>query len=184
MTQPEKPPGGNKLRELLLRKFYGIPVIVYALIGIGLLAWYLHKRQQAQQQNPNAAMDNNVQVFPDAQPMNYSNDIFVNVPDNDTPVPGPTGPPGPPGPTGPPAPTPTPIPTPVPPPRQTSVTYVVQPGDTLWGIATRFLGAGAKYPLVYAANKATIEATAHQHGFSSSNNGSRIWPGEKLVIPK
>lgn len=62
-------------------------------------------------------------------------------------------------------------------------TYTVVSGDTLWGIAKKFLGSGAKYTEIYNANAATIEETAKKHGKKSSQNGHWIWPGEVLTIP-
>lgn len=46
--------------------------------------------------------------------------------------------------------------------------YTVRAGDTLWGIAERFLGAGTKYKAVMSANNLT---------------SSNIYPGQKLIIP-
>lgn len=62
-------------------------------------------------------------------------------------------------------------------------TYTVESGDTLWGIASDFLGAGIRYTEIYDANVDTIEATAQDHGFDSSDSGHWIWPGEELIIP-
>ncbi len=50
-------------------------------------------------------------------------------------------------------------------------TYTVAAGDTLWGIATRFLGNGARWPEIHEANKDKIE------------NPNLIYPGQTLVIP-
>ena len=47
-------------------------------------------------------------------------------------------------------------------------TYIVQKGDTLWGIAERFLGNGASYILIMTANHLT---------------DSMIYPGQELIIP-
>lgn len=62
-------------------------------------------------------------------------------------------------------------------------TYTAESGDTLWGIASDFLGAGIRYTEIYDANVDTIEATAQDHGFDSSDSGHWIWPGEELIIP-
>lgn len=47
-------------------------------------------------------------------------------------------------------------------------TYVVQKGDTLWGIAQRLLGAGDRYPQIMSANN-LIDSMIH--------------PGQVLIIP-
>lgn len=61
--------------------------------------------------------------------------------------------------------------------------YTVKPGDNLWMLAKKFYGSGAKYTVIYNANKEVIESTAKAHGFSSSQNGHWIFPGTVLVIP-
>ena len=60
-------------------------------------------------------------------------------------------------------PTPTPQPTP-----SDGGTYIVQKGDTLWGIAERLLGNGSDYILIMTANHLT---------------DSMIYPGQELIIP-
>ena len=55
--------------------------------------------------------------------------------------------------------------------------HTVISGDTLWGIA------GVRWPLVYAANRSTIEAAAKAHGRASSGGGHWIYPGTVLVVP-
>ena len=50
-------------------------------------------------------------------------------------------------------------------------TYTVKSGDTLWGIAKRFYGSGAKYTTIYNANKGKIK------------NPNLIYPGQVLKIP-
>ncbi|MCL2215389.1 MAG: LysM peptidoglycan-binding domain-containing protein [Defluviitaleaceae bacterium] len=62
-----------------------------------------------------------------------------------------------------------PQPRPEPPPAQT---HTVVSGDTLWGIAQRYLGAGRRYPEIHAANRDVIGA-----------NPNRIFPGQVLTIP-
>lgn len=62
-------------------------------------------------------------------------------------------------------------------------TYTIKSGDTLWAIAQKFYGSGAKWQDIYNANKDIIETTAKEHGYSSSNNGWWIFPGVKLIIP-
>lgn len=63
---------------------------------------------------------------------------------------------------------------------QTSKTYTVRSGDTLNAIASRY---HVDEPALYAMNQGTIEATAKSHGFSSSDTGHWIFPGEVLKIP-
>ncbi|MDR2044145.1 MAG: LysM peptidoglycan-binding domain-containing protein [Clostridium sp.] len=50
--------------------------------------------------------------------------------------------------------------------------YTVKKGDTLWGIAQKFLGNGAKYQEIYNLNKSVI-----------GNNPNLIYPGQVLTIP-
>lgn len=68
-----------------------------------------------------------------------------------------------------------------------NASYTVVSGDSLWRIANRFYGSGAKYPVIYQANVEVIEATARAHGKASSYKGSTpgwwIWPGEVFTIP-
>lgn len=53
-----------------------------------------------------------------------------------------------------------------------SQTYTVVRGDCLWNIAKRFYGNGAKYTVIYNANKAVI-----------GGNPNLIYPGQVLTIP-
>ena len=62
-------------------------------------------------------------------------------------------------------------------------TYTIVSGDTLWAIAQRNYGAGTDWQKIYNDNRDVIEAAARSHGFSSSDNGNRIWPGTTLTIP-
>lgn len=50
--------------------------------------------------------------------------------------------------------------------------YVIESGDTLWGIAAKFLGNGSKYPEIFEANREVIE------------DPDKIFPGQKIRIPK
>ena len=61
--------------------------------------------------------------------------------------------------------------------------YTVKRGDCLWNIAKKFYGSGAKYTIIYNANKTAIEADAKKHGKKSSSSGHWIWSGLKLTIP-
>ena len=66
----------------------------------------------------------------------------------------------------------------------TPSTYTIKTGDTLWGIAQKLLGSGAKWETIYDANKTIIEQTAKKYGKSSSNRGWWIYPGVTLKIPQ
>ena len=66
-----------------------------------------------------------------------------------------------------------------PPPPKTT-TYTVRSGDTLNLIASRY---HVDEPALYSMNSGVIEATAKAHGFSSSDHGHWIFPGEVLKIP-
>lgn len=50
--------------------------------------------------------------------------------------------------------------------------YTIQSGDTLWAIASKFLGNGSKYPEIFEANREVIE------------DPDKIFPGQKIRIPK
>ena len=69
-------------------------------------------------------------------------------------------------------------------PAETTTSYTIKSGDTLWGIAEKYLGSGAKWETIYNANKEVIEQTAKKYGKSSSNNGWWIWPGVSINIPQ
>ncbi|WP_189588955.1 LysM peptidoglycan-binding domain-containing protein [Streptomyces massasporeus] len=56
------------------------------------------------------------------------------------------------------------------------------PGDTLWGIATRFLGSGPQWPTIYDTNQSAIEQAARNHGHPSSRRGGLIFPGTTLRV--
>ena len=51
-------------------------------------------------------------------------------------------------------------------------TYTVKKGDCLWNIAKRFYGSGAKYTVIYNANRGVI-----------GGNPNLIYPGQVLTIP-
>lgn len=50
-------------------------------------------------------------------------------------------------------------------------TYTIKSGDTLWAIATKYYGNGAKYKDIYNANTNIIK------------NPNLIYPGQTIVIP-
>lgn len=56
-------------------------------------------------------------------------------------------------------------------PEAETTTYTVAKGDTLWGIAARYLGSGFKWNAIYEANKGIIK------------NPNLIYVGQTLVIP-
>ena len=49
--------------------------------------------------------------------------------------------------------------------------YTIESGDTLWGIATKLLGNGSKYPEIFEANREVIE------------DPDKIFVGQKIRIP-
>lgn len=61
--------------------------------------------------------------------------------------------------------------------------HTIKKGDTLWAIAQKYLGSGARWKEIYNANKSVIEATAKKYGKSSSDTGHWIYPGVKITIP-
>ena len=54
----------------------------------------------------------------------------------------------------------------------TAELYEVKKGDCLWNIAKKFYGNGAKYTVIYDANKEVV-----------GGNPNRIYPGQVLTIP-
>ena len=50
--------------------------------------------------------------------------------------------------------------------------YTIESGDTLWAIASKFLGNGSKYTEIFEANKEVIQ------------DPDLIFPGQKIRIPK
>jgi len=72
---------------------------------------------------------------------------------------------------------------------QDVTTYTVKSGDTLWGIAEKLLGGGAKWKTIYNANKSIIKSTAIKRWKAAGinrddQNGHWIFPGTVLSIPK
>lgn len=68
-------------------------------------------------------------------------------------------------------------------PESTDTTYIVQKGDTLWGIAQTHFGSGIQWTRIYDANTEIIEETARQYGRADSDHGHWIYPGTTLTIP-
>ena len=66
-------------------------------------------------------------------------------------------------------------------PTTTKNTHTVKVGDTLWGIAQKYYGSGAKYPTIYNANKEVIDSTAKKRGMAPG--GHWIFEGTVLTIP-
>ncbi|MEU1216628.1 hypothetical protein ABZ424_30355 [Streptomyces sp. NPDC005790] len=60
-------------------------------------------------------------------------------------------------------------------------------GGTLWDIAARDLGDPARWPEIFDANQAVIEAAAREHSgppvLGTSDHGHWIFPGTTLAIP-
>ena len=54
-----------------------------------------------------------------------------------------------------------------------TTTYTVKRGDSLWKIATQFYSKGSEWRKIYNANRKVVGA-----------NPNKIYPGQKLVIPK
>ena len=57
-------------------------------------------------------------------------------------------------------------------PTPAAQTYTVVRGDCLWNIAKKFYGSGAKYTVIYNANRGVI-----------GGNPNLIYPGQVLTIP-
>lgn len=66
--------------------------------------------------------------------------------------------------------------------KQACTSYTIKSGDTLWGIARRELGDGAKWKTIYTANRQVIDDTARKRGMASG--GQWIFPGTVLQIPR
>ncbi len=79
----------------------------------------------------------------------------------------------------PPAPPPSPVLQP-PPSTQpaTAHVYVVQPGDTLWALAARYLGNPLRYQELFALNEGISQADGH-----TLVDPNLIYPGMKLLFP-
>lgn len=73
-------------------------------------------------------------------------------------------------------------------PAKTGKSYTIKQGDNLWTIAYKFYGKGAKWKIIYDANKDIIETTAKARWKAAginrdSQNGHWIFPGVTLTIP-
>lgn len=62
-------------------------------------------------------------------------------------------------------------------------TYTIKSGDTLYDIAKRHFGDGARWTEIYDANKTIIESAAKDRGKNSSSNGHWIFPSTEIVLP-
>jgi nucleoid-associated protein YgaU len=67
-------------------------------------------------------------------------------------------------------------------PGQTGVvTYTIQPGDTLWAIAGRFLGNPLDWPTIWNTNRAVLDQALAAHG-QPGGNPNLIYAGTVLTI--
>ena len=175
------------MRDLLTRRLGPFPVWLYFVVlvigGVIFLRWRKTKGSGTSKLNSDATLAPNLTSQPSTL-IPYTTDVFVNI--QQPGAPGPAGEPGPAGPPGPAVETPVNN-TPPPPPAQTSMTYLIKAGDTLRDIAYTFgyrdAGGNLIPEALYAANAATIEAVARQHGYSSSNGGWWIFPGTEILLP-
>lgn len=82
---------------------------------------------------------------------------------------------------------PTPIPNPPTPIKKVKwVTYIIQPGDSLYSIVAMLQAqhlSNTTIAALYTANKTVLENTAKQHGYPGSNHGALIFPGTQIVYP-
>lgn len=68
-----------------------------------------------------------------------------------------------------------------------TTSYTIKKGDTLWSIAEKLLGSGAKWKTIYDANKEIIESTATKRWTAAgidrdSQNGHWIFEGTVLRV--
>jgi hypothetical protein len=77
--------GGGKFAALLTRKVGGVPAYVYMGVAVLGLAWYLRKRAASKAATTDTTAQNASagQTFPNAGPMPWSADVFIN---NQTPA--------------------------------------------------------------------------------------------------
>lgn len=174
------------MREFLTRRVGPFPVwlwfLVAVLAGAAFIVW--RRNRSSNNQANSTTTDSSALTQASAEMYPTSTDIFVNVPQPaqqpyNTGI-NPNGQPAPPPGSQPPIVVPGDPSNPQAPPRTSSITYAVRSGDTLYGIARRF---GVAENNLYSVNSSTIEAVAKQHGYSSSDNGHWIFPGESLLIP-
>lgn len=194
-----------------LNKKYGpAPLWVWGLVTAVVGSWYLIRRKnksasQSAQTTQAAADQTNTNLGSASQLANLfevaglmpyqGGDTYVNVTENGT---GGTQPPVNSGggiqgghpPQGGHGPVPFPVPVPAQggstPPKQTTGSYVVQRGDTLWDLTPKLgFGNSKNYMKLYNydGNKSTIDSTARSHG-ETSNFPGHIYPGEVLHYPK
>lgn len=77
------------------------------------------------------------------------------------------------------APEPAPAPSPAQPAPAPPETYVIESGDTLWGIEDKF---SLPHGYLYQINQQTLDNNAQARGFRSSEQGRLIWPGETIKL--
>jgi hypothetical protein len=65
-------------------------------------------------------------------------------------------------------------------------TVVVERGDTLWGLAVRYLGSGRRWEEIFKLNAATLEVTRRNHEADGweINKSFWLWPETLLVLPE
>jgi hypothetical protein len=73
----EERSSGNSFKAILTRKIGGVPVWIYALIFVLLLAWWLKRRSDAASKDTGNLADVSKQTFPYANGMPYSNNLYV-----------------------------------------------------------------------------------------------------------
>lgn len=144
-----------------------IPPWGYALIAAGgFIAFKFYQSQTGAAQTANTSAS-------DSSGVDSSGDSGGDTTTSPTP---PSGP----GPAQEPPPNPPNTKPPVKPPPKKQETYTIRSGDTLNQIAEKFK---VGEPSLYSTNENVIESTARAHGFSSSDDGHWIFPGEVLTIP-
>lgn len=66
---------------------------------------------------------------------------------------------------------------------ESSKTYTIKKGDSLWWISYWHYGTGTRYQEIYEANKEVLDAEAKKYGHASCN-AYWIYPGVTIKIPK